>query len=901
MSDFQSQSFTHSLVSPHPNKIVKPKSGLGNSLRQKMVSSPTSNQRIEAKQALAANQRRIANEDLFDQFIEKSLSLPIHEVFEPVLRVMFHGDNCILWIDDPMKQCLYSPSSKITAGYSNSLPGFVFKTQSVLQIKDATQCPSGFALDPRVSQSNSPHFFFPLANKAVVQVMRRSTSGGFNDVDMETAQLLMHKFSIYGDALFSVSQLNPIALELFKETPQTLDPCSLVQKHFNVDSCKIWRIDPTKQIYTVYDPSIGEMVNAALTPDVSKALATRGILNETEGENGPVLTATVEVNRREIWIGVLSGREALFNASEEAQFNSLMRFLIKFIVGFGSESQQKLLATKLGDLLNVFSLIACTLNLEELEKTVSEQTLAILDCESIRYELFKKESKKPENCLIAQSLASSEPLVIDNPAKAKGYNPEFDSDSGQEPHSFICCPIKAVEGKVLGYIAAFSKHGKGGFDASDSYILQTICSFTATSCQHCKKMKRLKSISTAICKNASISQLLHKIMKATEVKRICVYSAYPEWALVAEDGEQESSADLVSKEIRAIKKKEAAGDVNFIPLVNSANEEVGAFGYAGELDDAQVYAKLICTMIDTTSKKQDVQLDEIIDSSKAALASAAAAIDLGENIFKHSFPISKMDIAGLYKVVFKIFSRFGFFESFSLSNMSLYGYLRELGIGKEAVNALQLFATEILQSHTERICNKQQLMAGCMACLLSDFKAESHLLEESTDAVVKITRAITIMSNDQVNLFRSLGEADLRNIWSMIIELTLATDPSNHFKVIEAAKKKDEENNEIESAEERIDFEFMKLFVLCAKYAECARYEPKESSLKSLSINFWRRCDLSKTSLASTKREDIQPEKQFVAMIDDAVKPAFQLLTQIEPSLSSINQTVLTNLSELCL
>ena len=81
MSDFQGQNFTHTIKSPHMTKIIKPKSGLSSTYNRTKSRNDTfhtsqiQSQRIEAKQVLQANQRRIANEDLFDQFMEKVLKI----------------------------------------------------------------------------------------------------------------------------------------------------------------------------------------------------------------------------------------------------------------------------------------------------------------------------------------------------------------------------------------------------------------------------------------------------------------------------------------------------------------------------------------------------------------------------------------------------------------------------------------------------------------------------------------------------------------------------------------------------------------------------------------------------------------------------------------------------------
>jgi hypothetical protein len=109
---------------------------------------PNSQQRAEAREALTQNQRRLQHEELFDFFMENSLVMPLHEAFKPQVRQMFHAERCVLWIDQPEKQSLFSPSFILSAGYTTSIPGFVCKLRNVIQVRDPSQALGGFLSDP---------------------------------------------------------------------------------------------------------------------------------------------------------------------------------------------------------------------------------------------------------------------------------------------------------------------------------------------------------------------------------------------------------------------------------------------------------------------------------------------------------------------------------------------------------------------------------------------------------------------------------------------------------------------------------------------------------------------------------------------------------------------------------
>lgn len=896
--EFGQEKHQTGLISPHNRKIIKPNSGLMNlstSLKAKQTLQTakfdTTNPLVEAREALNINQRRIANEDLFDQLMEKALDHPLHEVFEPILKVMFRGDNCILWIDYPENQYLYSPSNKFVSNYSNSLPGFVHKTQSIIQIKDPTQAPKGFAIDSRVSPVNSPLFFFPLANRAVVQVVRRSNSGGFNDTDMETAQLLMHKFSIYGNALFSVSMLTPIALQLFKESPATLNPLTLVQKHFDVAEAQIWRVDAVKSIYTIYNPEIGDMEMVEEDPNIAKAILVNGIENSAE-ENK--LTCTLEINRREVWVGVLSGRGEMFNSSEEAQFRSLMPFLVKFITGFGNESQQKALASKIGDLLNVFSLVACTLNVNEIQRIVNEQFPGIFDCEYVKFVVFSENENAPTSGLISQSLSLSEPLIAQNPSKLKGYNPQTDSANNQEPRDLLSSAIRTPQKTVIGYIALYSKRGNANFDANDSQLLGYFSSFVASSLSQCQRIELMNEISESIARGDSIKDVVSNIAKSIDTKRVVVYANNNGWVKLAEAGEQGNSQN----EIEAIKNQAECEGVKFTPVKNENGEEIGVLGVNGDLDNLQTYAAVIGTLIHV-NQKSDISLGDVIDTSKAALATAANSIDLGENFLKYSYQTENLSLANSYQLVFKIFSRFRIFDSFSVSNACLFNFLKEIKLTKQAADTLQMFAALILQARLESSLSTQEMFAALVSCILSDFPSPANsVLLESSDAIVALSNAVNVMASDANNLFRTLQPADLKAVWDSVIDITTSTDYAKFFQVLENAQKTidgdDEESDDDKKYQMKRDC--LKLFVVCAKLSPCVRYKCDDEKVKALAQSFFNRCDISKTSFSPVKsRSDVDRTKIVDSLLLDAVQPAFKLLTKVDSSLNVISQCVIQN------
>lgn len=882
---------TNKVIRPQ-NSLLPPRLSVNTPSKSRLnKSQELNNRRVEAKTALTINQRRVCNEDLFDQFMEKSLTVPVHEALEPVLRIMFHGDTGILWIDQPENQALYSPSQRIKGLYTNSMPGFVFKTQSIIQIKDASCAPSGFIVDPRLGSQTSPMFFFPICDKAVIQIIRRSSTQGFNEADMECAQLLMHKFSIYGPSIFSTSRLIPLALNLFSNSPDRMNVVTMLSNHFQCGIVEIWKIDSTKNIGFCYDPSSREMVQRELNLVINRLVHAKTIVNDIHDKYGIFIGSTLNRSKNDIWCIICGNRKKTFNTSEESQLHAITPFVVKFITGFNSVNEQNLIASRLGELLNIFTLISFALTFEELHRVVTEQIASVFECEYAFVRFFSKKNPIPRSGLSKQVVESERVVSIEAPMDDEKYNPSIDSLPGVDPKSLIIAPIMTGSNNIAGLLYAINKKGGDAFEPFDISIAGSLASFIGASSLHCKRIKVYESLAHCVCTEGNIARILHKISKILQVRRLALYSTIMQKvSLVAETGEK---ADK-EQELDDVRKNKPTDEQQYIKLIGSNDEDVGILVIKGSVsnfinrDDMEVFTNLLSGLL-RKQEKQEVDLKYIIDVRNAASSREANNIDLGPNYLTHHFNIEVLDDIELYKIIFKIFGRFQLFDALSISNACLFNFIRQMNINKRSVSALQFVAFEIISTRLEKFLSTRDIFCLFLSAILSDFKSESLILEECSEGIENILKCINIMSNEETSLMRSIQPSDSKDVWSKIIELTTATDYANVFNIIKLFK-----TTETDYEEDCIKSKDLKLLIVCAKLGDCARANADHNVILNIIENFLKRADTDELGV-EINRNDINPEKFVDIFFQKVIVPLFEILHSRYNCFSSVLDSIQEN------
>ncbi|MDD5454976.1 MAG: SpoIIE family protein phosphatase, partial [Candidatus Ratteibacteria bacterium] len=73
---------------------------------------------------------------------------------------------------------------------------------------------------------------------------------------------------------------------------------------------------------------------------------------------------------------------------------------------------------------------------------------------------------------------TGEGLIINNPYKDPRFDPSFDKISGFRTRSYICMPLKTLEGNIIGTVQVLNKR-KGKFTKEDAEIFANFCNLSA--------------------------------------------------------------------------------------------------------------------------------------------------------------------------------------------------------------------------------------------------------------------------------------------------------------------------------------------------------------------------------------------------------------------------------------
>ena len=473
-----------------------------------------SQQRDEARAALTFNQKQIANEELFDLFMENSLVLPLNEAFEPQIKQMFHSEKCVLWIDQPDKQFLVSPTFSLAAGYRSSIPGFICMNKNIIQVRDPSQAPGGFVSDPRIASANSPQLFFPISTRGtvrgVVQIVKRQGSGAFTEFDMQTASMIMKKFSIYGDFLFTSKSLTTMALSLYSGN-EKLNPLELLQKHFHCQKAELWHFDTVRMNAQLYDPKLQEMVSTNTNCGiVTFSVTSQTIINcpdpkndshfvaEIDGQvDGPCLFVSMSMGKRDSWSVALRGRSKAFTTTDETQLTAILPFIVRSVAGFANSEEQLLFNAQLSELLDVATLLVASLNPSDIIKLILEQTKSLLHCEKSLFYLvennelfsfFNPTKRIPITQGVSGEIVSSKNTInLIDPSSDKQFNIAVDSEQGYTPRSLLGAPVfSSNNNEVIAVILLLTRTDSSTFDDNDMKILGALNVFIGIALENSK-------------------------------------------------------------------------------------------------------------------------------------------------------------------------------------------------------------------------------------------------------------------------------------------------------------------------------------------------------------------------------------------------------------------------------
>lgn len=443
--------------------------------------------------------RKLNYHSLFDKFINDLSTKPINVALEENMKVMFRADKALLWIDVADSDKLYSPTAQISCDVGDSIPGIVIHSNSMFQIRKDSDNTLGLQIDQRISQPNSPQMFIPISGKSqvygVLQIIRKPTAFGFVKQDSDAADFLIDKFSIYADQIFKSLDMSMIALELFTPT-QELDPSQFIADYFECEYAEIWNFDLLRNAASIYDIDSHDLINVNVdNVGIAQYCAQKHrIIDIVNPKDHPSFSHDVDGectkhslfvplgNNRVEWVVALRGGN--FSHFDSIRLKSLLSFVIGSIEGFRVESERSSASTKFPELTKIAQKLSKSIHSIDIIRYLESDIKIIMDCNKcVLYTLDDKYLVyKTSGCMRKMDkdrgvagfiLSKQQPIVLQNPAKAAFFDPEFDEEALISSKPLVASPMFGPNCEPIGVIVIQDKI----FDDNDLLMLRVIALF----------------------------------------------------------------------------------------------------------------------------------------------------------------------------------------------------------------------------------------------------------------------------------------------------------------------------------------------------------------------------------------------------------------------------------------
>jgi hypothetical protein len=283
---------------------------------------------------------------------------------------------------------------------------------------------------------------------------------------------------------------------------------------------------------------------------------------------------------------------------------------------------------------------------------------------------------------------------------------------------------------------------------------------------------------------------------------------------------------------------------------------------------------------------------------------------------------------GVVQLIFRIIKKFGLMEAFEFANSQLFCFLNSVRCAHSqipfanwmhAVDVFQFVFVIIGAARLDRVFSKLELFGLAVAAICHDLGHDGFQRVRDAAAVSAYGQlftfqgiveteacwnALSIISQDDNNIFSGLSAQQQTQIWGIIIDCILATNFSQHEAILSkfnGALNAGEFDPE-ESVEHRLLL--MQMVLKCADFGGIARpwviasercnwiteeyyYEGAVSGSTGISFG------------AGTRREHIDKQASLVGVIERIVKPIFDSLSKYSASLAFLVDQMESNFSQL--
>lgn len=514
-------------------------------------------------------QRRLTDEDFFDQMMKRCNSMPFQKAFEPILRQMFNASRAIIWLQKEFTYEFYTPTlNRLLIGEDTLVAAASRARTSIncISIEDVS------SLEQIVSEPRTPQLFFPLYIRAgpviaVAQVSRHPDEIPFGEREMAQARFVTRKYAIYGTCTLT----GPRTISLASDLAKISDPADTIARmdtaltnNFNCESIEYWFYKPEPNIFGKFDREKSSFVSQPPNQAgvVSHALRAKIFINEraakfhvnfnaeADGDpKKPILVGYCEFNKL-TWAVALRGRtvEDPFSIDDEKRLKIVMTFIartLSFSNGFSHKPPAPTDESSLSlfHLLDSAATLSSTTNFPGLIKNIEMRAEELVGCESCRLLYVNQTTQKfhfdvgnnfddHKVAELTEGIAGlcysmEEVLIIDDPSTEEHFNEYTDKKEGiRELKNMMAVPIYSSIDKVIAVLLCSNKNGPTIFTLDDEDRIVAFAVFCGISLQNIliftssmiimRKMQELLKIDTDAINMGSIRDLLSTILSIVQ-------------------------------------------------------------------------------------------------------------------------------------------------------------------------------------------------------------------------------------------------------------------------------------------------------------------------------------------------------------------------------------------------
>ncbi|EAY02473.1 3'5'-cyclic nucleotide phosphodiesterase family protein [Trichomonas vaginalis G3] len=799
---------------------------------------------------------------LFTQFIQSCYSTELHVAIESTIASITKASNVIFWQDVPSVKQLYSRKLEKSVSYQDGLVGHTYSSRHLVKT-DHAQKHSAWTVqsDQQICPNDTPVLLFPLWDfrdnvVAVVEATRPPRDPFFGQDIEEFIEYFTQQFRLYSKWLLPTE--NPLDLIQDLMVASKLEDflLDMSEKLINFFKCRfaeIWCFDTKLQMLQCFTTTQKpmELKNSGI---VGYCLINECQLNQQNSKWHKAYSPDTDGSQSEnilvnVHIDVLSGKKwslVLRGSQKLPIFTNCDEENSKIILPFLATSIQ---------------------NCMKINNSTSNTEPRII-------QMFEKISKEDNNISIL-----NETLKAITELTKSDRTVLYTNDANNNSYQII-----AFEGNMN-----ITNH----FVAKDKGIVGRTFN-----------EKKVFNIENA-----------------------------------SEDKDYDDSLDKKSNyEIKSVLS---------YPILNNEEDVVAAIQLSNKEDQNQfsqtdikilsLFSKFISFVVENdqfktqenNSLQQDDEVSQFISKDEENKFIIPSKLENSKisNIFDLEFYTIDYIGTGLFEIAFKIFNEFGILEKFQISSSLFLKFLLKLRRNynnppyhnwTHAIDVLQYVSYEIKLTNSHNHLKSQELLSVLVAALCHDVghqgfnnayninvKTPFGILFKDTSVMETFhcAMAIKILQEDDTNLFYSLNDNDLSNVWSWIIHLILATDMAKHFKLIKEMNDTISSRNlDMESENDRLCC--MEMIMKVADISNVSRpFFIADKWCDVLQDEFWRQGDMEKQHELSyssplMSREGQNKAKGQIGFYKAVCIPLYSLVARIFPELNKSLDSVNANLKE---